>query len=223
MCGIYACIKCKKDLAWVKEMCNKIQHRGPDYSTVQVIDDDVTFGFHRLAIVDTSVKGNQPFSHNGIYLICNGEIFNHKMLEVKNSITHLLTSESDCECIMHLYEKNGIDRLAESLDAEFAFVLYDSTTHTIHAARDAFGVRPLFIGFENNEIYFASEMKAINNCDYVTQFLPGRTLSIDLTQELNKNVLNDYKQYYFYPVMTLNSTMEHEEVSENIKIGRAHV
>ena len=86
---------------------SKIQHRGPDNSVVENLNNKLIFGFHRLAIIDKSRLGNQPFilNHKGkkIYLICNGEIYNFKELKMKYNLTTI--SDSDCEVILHLYAK----------------------------------------------------------------------------------------------------------------------
>ena len=68
MCGIFCRIGdniCNLEL---KQYFERIQKRGPDYSILQYINN-ITLGFHRLAINDLSDSGNQPFSDNNIYLI----------------------------------------------------------------------------------------------------------------------------------------------------------
>ena len=221
MCGIFSCIKSRKDLELLKYFFTKIKHRGPDSSCFIKVNDNVILGFHRLAIVDTSENGNQPFIHNGNYLICNGEIFNHKELEQQHNLNPEMHSRSDCECILHMYEHFDIDRIVKSLDAEFVFVIYDEQKELIYAARDPFGVRPLFIGFSNientgfTEMYFSSEIKAINFCDYVTPFLPGHYLKIDITKEITKDILNNYICFYSYPNKIIFN--ERENVLLNIK------
>ena len=89
MCGIFSYIGdkfLKKDLL---ENFNRISERGPDSSKIINIDN-VVLGFHRLAINDLSDDGMQPFKQGDYYLICNGEIYNHKMLRE----THFLKAKS---------------------------------------------------------------------------------------------------------------------------------
>ena len=82
-----------------------------------------------------------------ICLICNGEIYNFKqlfeMINVKPS------TDSDCEIIIHLYKKFGIEYTLSLLDGYFSFVIYDSRDKTkepiVYIARDPYGVRPLYI------------------------------------------------------------------------------
>ena len=81
-------------------------------------------GFARLSINDVSSNGDQPLIKNDNYfLICNGEIYNHKILQQENDF--ITQSNSDCEIIIHMYEKYGIEETLKNLDGVFAFVLYD--------------------------------------------------------------------------------------------------
>lgn len=202
MCGIFACINCKYSIEFIQEYYNKIKHRGPDASVLTEIDVNVIFGFHRLAIVDTSENGMQPFSHNGVHMICNGEIFNHLQLEEEHNLNPEMHSRCDCECILHMYEHYDIETVVKSLDAEFACIIYDSNKKQIHVARDQFGVRPLFIGGTNNNgLYFASEAKAINFCEHVKQFPPGHYLTINL---LEGKFDITYKKFYEFPQYKLS-------------------
>ena len=63
-------------------MCNEAKHRGPESSQIQMeTNPNFLFGFHRLAINDTSTIGNQPMSCQGVHWICNGEIYNFQELK----------------------------------------------------------------------------------------------------------------------------------------------
>lgn len=173
MCGIFAHLSDKK-INSDKHVFNfyLTKHRGPDNSRFQKINEQITFGFHRLSINDLTGTGNQPFSFNGLHLICNGEIYNHRELQQKNSFEH--KTNSDCEIIMSMYSKFGIRETLRQLDGVFAFILYDSNKDILFAARDPIGVRPLFIGSVDDEIMFASEVKSIDHhCTEVDQFKPG--------------------------------------------------
>ncbi|MCR5697589.1 MAG: asparagine synthase B [Marinilabiliaceae bacterium] len=151
----------------------KIKHRGPDNSHAL----DLPRGwmmFHRLSIMDTSAAGNQPFVYNNVHLTCNGEIFNNVALRCHYA--HFpFKSASDCEPILPLYLDKGIEKMAQSLDGEFALVIYDSKLDKFLAARDPIGIRGMFYGYtEAGDICFASEMKALHNvCKTVMPFPPG--------------------------------------------------
>jgi asparagine synthase (glutamine-hydrolysing) len=178
MCGIFAYIGntyCDSELI---ESSNKIVHRGPDNSIHKRINKNVFLSFHRLAINGLNNESNQPFEIDGIHLICNGEIFNFKDLIKKYNIENDYKSDSDCEIIIHLYKKFGIDRTCKELDGEFAFILYDDNNDSLYIARDHIGVRSLFWSFKedvinNKEYCICSEIKGLEFTDNVEQFPCG--------------------------------------------------
>lgn len=198
MCGIWALLSKTNhaiDEATILETYKKIVHRGPDCSNLHHLHRKVStstpwkllFGFHRLAIIDTSCQSDQPLYSRDktCTLICNGEIFNYQQL-IKDEKLETVTA-SDCESILHLYQKYGIQGATQRLDAEFAFTIYDDTKQQLHIARDRFGVRPLFWAFSNlGNLYISSEAKGINNVDdngvliKVEPFPPGCTVTIQL-------------------------------------------
>ena len=172
MCGIFFFIGEFSNgpdfLNTIRQQFLKTTGRGPDDNQLVQIGNKI-FGFHRLSIVDLSPKGNQPFNIDGIYLICNGEIYNHDILKKKNNFK--TQSNSDCEVIIHMYKKYGIETTIKNLDGVFAFILYDSIKEEVYIARDAFGVRPLFYGKQKNNLILSSELKSISDlCEYSQQF-----------------------------------------------------
>ncbi len=78
--------------------------------------------------------------------MCNGEVYNftqlRKFLETKG---YHFTGNSDCEVLIPLFETQGIENMVKMLDAEFALILVDENTNEVFAARDPFGIRPLFL------------------------------------------------------------------------------
>ena len=131
-------------------------------------------GFHRLAIMDTHESGMQPFSLNGNYVVCNGEIYGFRNLKKALSSEYTFNSESDCEILLPLYEKYGCE-MFKMLDAEFALIIYDDKKKSFIAARDPIGIRPLFYGKgKHGEMIFASEAKnIIGLSDDIRPFPPG--------------------------------------------------
>ena len=225
MCGIFGYIGDSIDYEKLYSNFNKIKKRGPDSFNFMNIKSSIFLGFHRLSIVDQSKNGNQPFKINGIYLICNGEIYNHNELKKQNNF--ITKSNSDCEIIIHMYEKYGITDTIRNLDGVFAFMLYDSNINKIFVGRDAFGVRPLFYGINKTqkEISFSSEMKSISNIsDEVQQFRPGHYTVLNLDPDTNK-VIDDvyegrfyYWSWYNYPFDTnITNKMNIDEILYNIK------
>lgn len=190
MCGIfciYGYIKHKKKY---NDYFLKLQNRGPDKSDfLDIVDNKVFFGFHRLAINDLTEEGNQPIDISNNHLICNGEIFNY--LELQKEHTFNYKSKSDCEVILHMYKKYGIYDTLLKLDGEFSFCLYDKNKHILYAARDPFGVRPLFKGTDKEgNIFFSSEAKGlVDICSHIERFPPGCYWDSET---------KEYKSYYQY-------------------------
>ena len=148
MCGIFTLLNNDSQYGnqYVIDNFNKGRGRGPEFSKLERIGLKQIMGFHRLAINGLNSKSNQPMIMDDITLICNGEIYNYKELYELLDVTP--TTDSDCEVIIHLYMKYGIDQTLQMLDGVFAFVLCDYDINNNYAktyiARDPYGVRPLY-------------------------------------------------------------------------------
>ena len=147
MCGIFALLNnlhLPKNL--ILQEFEKGKHRGPEYSIYKNVMIHADFGFHRLAINGLNDESNQPILYKNIALICNGEIYNYK--ELYHEMDVKPTTESDCEVILHLYMKYGIEHTLQMLDGVFSFLLldyrYDNVDAKLYVARDPYGVRPLY-------------------------------------------------------------------------------
>ena len=156
-----------------KEGFEQTISRGPDQSRIVTLDDG-TMGFHRLAIMGLTPEGMQPFTMGSRYLVCNGEIYGFEAFRQELSDAYSFASDSDCEVLLPLYAKYGVDMFSK-LDAEFAMIIYDTDTKTLVAARDPIGIRPLYYGFDDDGyIVLASEAKNIvPYCKKVLPFPPG--------------------------------------------------
>jgi len=139
----------------------KGQSRGPENSKFQKINSNLILGFHRLAINGLDEISNQPIVDDGIYLICNGEIYNYK--SIYKHLSYEPQTNSDCEAIICLYKAYGIEYTIQNLDGVFSFLLYDSKKNTGYVARDPFGIRPLYYGLDGKNIYFSSLLKQISD------------------------------------------------------------
>ncbi len=146
-------------MRWLAPMIDAIPHRGPDGSGIQTFESlasgwalprgqsgPVGLGHARLSIVDLSSAGHQPMSVcSGRYWITyNGEIYNH--LEVRAELEVLgyrFLSTSDTEVLLLAYVHWGRACL-QRFNGIFAFVIFDAQTGTVFAARDRFGVKPLY-------------------------------------------------------------------------------
>ena len=116
MCGIFGVLNNNGLFAssHIKKYFMKGQKRGPEYSALEDVDNNTTFGFHRLAINGLNPESHQPLRVGGITLICNGEIYNYKQLYQQIGVTS--TTDSDCEVIIHMYRKYGIEYTLNQLD-----------------------------------------------------------------------------------------------------------
>ncbi len=178
MCGIVAILNVKQQTQELRQkvlrMCQKIRHRGPDWSGIYC-GGSAILGHERLSIVDPE-SGRQPlFSPDGKQVLAvNGEIYNHQEIRRKYADKYCFLTGSDCEVILALYRDKGIDFL-EELSGIFAFVLYDEERDAYLIARDPIGVIPLYIGYDSEgTIYVASELKALEGqCERYELFLPG--------------------------------------------------
>lgn len=159
-------------------------------------------GFHRLAINGLDEESNQPLVVDRVALICNGEIYNYKELYTEHNI--IPQTNSDCEVIIHLYLKYGIAKTLQLLHGVFAFVIIDDRNRklaieesldkyhalsyyktipnedfydrTVIIARDAYGIRPMFIAEnEDNTFGVSSILKQLTPLTQanVKQFTPG--------------------------------------------------
>ncbi len=171
MCGI-AGIYTKDlpvDTQVVRAMTSQLYHRGP-MDEGYLFKGDVGLGMRRLSIIDVD-GGHQPI-HNedkSISVILNGEIYNYKELRsvlVKKG--HKFSTQSDTEVIVHLYEEVG-EKCLNQLNGMFAFALWDERNRRLLVARDRLGIKPLYYYHNNSKILaFASEMKALLRCPFIT-------------------------------------------------------
>ena len=153
---------------------DKTISRGPDDTRMLHIGA-ATLGFHRLAIMGLHPEGMQPFTRDGSALVCNGEIYGFRPIRERLIAEgETFESESDCEILLPLYEREGLD-MFRGLDAEFAMVIYDARRGGLVAARDPIGIRPLFYGYlADGGIIFASEAKnLVGLCEHIMPFPPG--------------------------------------------------
>jgi asparagine synthase (glutamine-hydrolysing) len=165
MCGIAGIVKLDPaevvDTARVKRMRDVLRHRGPDGEGLWV-DGPVGLGHRRLAIVDVA-GGHQPMqSDTGSAVVTyNGEIYNHAALRAGlEARGHRYRTRSDTETILHLWDEYGAEGV-ERLQGMFAFALWDRQARQLLLARDRLGIKPLYYAITDDELLFASEIKAI--------------------------------------------------------------
>ena len=173
MCSIMGSFAANLTAEEFKEGFDRSVSRGPDETRIISPDDGVTMGFHRLAIMGLTEEGMQPFSLNGNFLVCNGEIYGFRKLKKELEKDYSFRSASDCEILLPLYEKYGVGMFG-MLDAEYALIIYDKNSKKLLAARDPIGIRPLFYGYRDGGIVFASVAEnLVGLCKKIMPFPPG--------------------------------------------------
>ncbi len=190
MCGICGIVNTAADgrieAATIHRMCQAIVHRGPDDEGIYV-KDGTGFGMRRLSIIDLA-GGHQPvFNEDGsVWVVFNGEIYNFPQLRSElESRGHRLSTHTDTEVIVHLYEETGRD-CVHQLRGMFAFALHDQRRRKVLIARDRLGEKPLHYAFDGRRLLFASEIKAI------------LAVAPELA-ELDQQALRQYVQFGYIP------------------------
>lgn len=167
MCGIVGmfgpdeAMTPERRLGVVAQMCQVIEHRGPDDEGFH-IDGGLALGMRRLSIIDL-FTGRQPISNedDSIWIVFNGEIYNFQ--ELRDDLVsrgHVFRSGTDTEAIVHLYEEEG-EHCVERLRGMFAFAIWDKRQRKLFMARDRVGVKPLHYCLAGETLIFASEIKSI--------------------------------------------------------------
>ena len=211
MCGIFSLLNHghrngNKYTEHIKECFMLGRGRGPEKSELIRIRPDLFLGFHRLAINGLDETSGQPLTIDNITIVCNGEIYNYKnMFEILNVSP---TTLSDCEVIIHLYKKFGIDYTLQLLDGVFAFMLFDDrcADKKLYVARDPYGVRPLYVlKYDKCEtVAFASEMKVLHelnnyinkecsNKDNIEHVTPGSYLVYSMSDNTDWKLSSNLK------------------------------
>ena len=170
MCGITGILNLKNSSEYklnknhIIEMTKVLSHRGPDNFDVWC-EDNVFLGHTRLSILDLTSKGHQPMiSKSNRYVITfNGEIYNFKELKSKLNSEHDIKwkGNSDTEVFLECIEAWGVDTTLKMSRGMFAFGIWDRAKKALILARDRVGEKPLYYGFLDSQIVFASELKSI--------------------------------------------------------------
>lgn len=161
MCGFVAVISPgqPEDAALVAFMAAALDHRGPDGEGAYQAPG-VAMHHKRLAVIDIE-GGRQPMVAGDVALVFNGEIYNY--IELRSRLValgHVFNSASDTEVLLRGYLQWG-ERVVDHLEGMFAFVVHDRRTGTAFAARDPFGIKPLYRARIGEHWVYASEIKAI--------------------------------------------------------------
>jgi len=221
MCGIVCAFNIKGNNEIVRsnvlKMAQKVRHRGPDWSGIYSSDNAI-LAHERLAIVDPT-SGKQPIlSEDGLKAIAvNGEIYNHKILRETFASDYNFRTESDCEVLLALYEKKGVEFLND-LNGIFAFALYDSSQDKYFIARDHMGIIPLYMGWDNDDIFYvSSELKSLEGvCNKIELFPPGHYIESD-SMDLKKWFNPEWVSYENVAESNTSIKAIHDSLSAAVK------
>ena len=190
MCGITGIISRynlnENDITSVNDMSSSLYHRGPD-AEGHYRSNNMMMSMRRLSIIDLN-NGYQPFYSNDgkLVLIANGEIYNYvELSESLRAKGYSFKTNSDCECIVHLYSEYG-KRCVEHLRGMFAFAIWDENKQILFLARDRMGEKALFIHQTSDKLIFSSEMKSLMRSGQVNS-------------NLNLEAINLFFHYQYIP------------------------
>lgn len=187
MCGFVGYINKESDKKDnIKKMADLIAHRGPD-SEGYYTDETIALGFRRLSIIDLN-NGSQPIYNEDKtkVIIFNGEIYNFQELRTDlEAKGHVFSTNTDTEVLVHGYEEYS-EGILDKLRGMFAFVIYDTESKEIFAARDFYGIKPFYYAEMGDTFFFGSEIKS---------FL----IHPDFKKELNRKMLEYYLTFQYSP------------------------
>ncbi len=167
MCGIAGIVGplCKRET--LERMGSILRHRGPDDFRIWMGEEEkVGFAHTRLAIIDPKGSVQPMLTYGKRFVLCyNGEIYNY--LELQNELYSTIDnmyerwkSASDVEVLLYIFQQMRIEGLMK-LNGMFAFAIWDEKEDKMYAARDRFGIKPLYYYFDGENLILASEIKAI--------------------------------------------------------------
>jgi asparagine synthase (glutamine-hydrolysing) len=162
MCGLYGSIGFTPE----QRRIDIVAHRGPDGQGWQEFTSTagpVALGHRRLAIIDLSAAGHQPMSDpSGRYhLVFNGEIYNYlELREELRRLGQIFYTETDSEVLLRAYAVWG-EKALQRLRGMFSFLIWDEQNQQLFAARDRYGIKPLYVVQESRGIAFGSEIKQL--------------------------------------------------------------
>lgn len=191
---------------------NSLHNRGPD--DVRIIQTpEYTATFHRLAIVGVE-DGMQPFDTEASLFMCNGEIYNHQEIAERHELK--MTTHTDVECIIRLYEQFEPEEFVSQLSGEFAFCIFDKGKKVIHFCRDKLGRKPLFYCMGDTFMEVGSLLKSMRRSEDCTQVVPG----VLYTYDVKSHILSEqpYHQFIFTMDKHITHTMLYDSFVQAVRV-----
>jgi len=167
MCGIagFVDFNKKSNLEILKNMTDVLHHRGPDdsgYKFDTLENAEIGLGHRRLSILDLTSHGHQPMGFEDIDIVYNGEVYNFAEIKVElEALGYSFESHSDTEVILKAYHKWGLEAV-HKFNGMFAIALHDKRVSKLYLIRDRSGVKPLYYYHDDNQLFFASELKSMH-------------------------------------------------------------
>src|SRR5712691_719041 len=164
MCGICGIVRlgAPPEVETAAAMARALDHRGPDGDGLYEDQAGVALGFRRLAIIDLSDAGLQPFASDdgSLQLLHNGEVYNYRELRTElESHGHRFRSATDTEVILRAYEQWG-EACVQRFVGMWAIAIWDARRRRLFCSRDRFGIKPFVYSWDGSRFVFASEPKA---------------------------------------------------------------
>ena len=200
MCGIAGIVnfdqsKINPELA--NGIKKSLEHRGPDFSKIDYINENVALIHTRLSIIDLDQRSNQPMysKDDRFSIVFNGEIYNFR--EIRKTLEDKgvrFFTDGDTEVLLEGFVHYG-SKILDLLRGQFAFAIYDSLEGSFFLARDRVGIKPLYFSLLDEVFIFSSELKAIEksgiisfSADYDSYISYLRHLSVPSSNTGNKNI-----------------------------------
>ncbi len=185
------------DEAKIRAGLEVLRHRGPDHQDYWLSPDrTVALGHTRLSIIDLET-GDQPIADASgeRQLVANGELYDFERIRRElEGAGAVFKTRSDSEIALHLYMKYG-PRCMDQLRGEFAFNIWDAAAGTLFAARDRFGIKPLYYTVHDGTLYLASEIKAL--------FAAGAPAEWDMESFVTRAFIMDNRRTLFKRVFAV--------------------
>jgi asparagine synthase (glutamine-hydrolysing) len=196
VCGICGIVALDRPgaLATVERMAEALDHRGPDQHG-SFAEPGVALAGRRLAILDVSEEGRQPFaSEDGrLQIVHNGEVYNYRELRAElEAKGHRFRSGTDTEVVLAAYREWG-DGCVRRFNGMWAFAIWDGERRRLFCSRDRFGVKPFYYRLDGDRLVFASELKAFRE-DSGTRLEPN----LPIVREYLEHARLDHTEETFF-------------------------
>lgn len=179
MCGIVGVWgKLNEPEAVIAQACRRLHHRGPDSQGFwHDASADLALGHVRLAILDLTDAGHQPMvsACQRYVVVLNGEIYNHLALREQlqaQGKAPAWRGHSDTETVLAAFAAWGVETTLQAMTGMFAIALWDRQSRGLTLMRDRLGEKPLYVGFIQGKLAFASELRALEG-------VPGFSADLD--------------------------------------------